>query len=130
MITYTIYLNATPIACVADTNSAYACFEATKTIAEMTGGKASLVWDDTGEIVAYIDFTEEGEEPINECERINCGYYYCGDNEQENRYNGEEELYGESEGDSGAYCNADPESCSGSSGNTGKCISAFDWRRW
>ena len=81
MTTYTIYLNAHPIACVADTNSAYACFEATKTIAEMTGGNASLVWDDTGEEVAYIDFTEEGEEPINECERINCGYYYCGDNE-------------------------------------------------
>lgn len=77
MNTYTIYLGAHPIACVADTNSAYACYEATKTIAEMTGGNASLVWDDTGEVIAHIDFTEEVEDAcIPYCESINCGYWW------------------------------------------------------
>ena len=82
MTTYTIYLNANPIACVADTNSAYACFEATKTIAEMTGGNASLVWDDTGEIVAYIDFTEEGEEPENTNSCLHCSWCWVAEGEE------------------------------------------------
>ena len=55
MNTYTIYLGATPIACVAGTEACYACYEAAKTIAEMTGKTASLVWDDTGEEVASYD---------------------------------------------------------------------------
>lgn len=59
MNTYTIYIDATPIACVANTNAAYACYEAAKTIAEYTGKGASLVWDETGEEVAYCDPSEE-----------------------------------------------------------------------
>ena len=34
MNTYTIYLGATPIVSVADTDAAYACYEAAKTIGE------------------------------------------------------------------------------------------------
>lgn len=60
MNTCTIYLGANPIACVADTEACYACFEATKTIAEMTCQTASLVWDKTGEVVA--DYNPEEEE--------------------------------------------------------------------
>ena len=41
MNTYTIYLGAKPIACV-DTDGAYPCFEAAKTIAEFTGTDATL----------------------------------------------------------------------------------------
>ena len=59
MNTYTIYLGATPIVCVADTNAAYACFEAAKVIGEHTGKVVSLVWDETGEEVAYSDPPEE-----------------------------------------------------------------------
>lgn len=43
MNTYTIYLGATPIACIAGTEACYTCYEAAKTIAEMTGKTASLV---------------------------------------------------------------------------------------
>lgn len=59
MTTYTIYIGSTPIACVADTNAAYACYEAAKTIGEYTGRGVSLVWDETGEEVAYSDPSEE-----------------------------------------------------------------------
>ena len=59
MTTYTIYLGSTPIACVADTNDAYACYEAAKTIGECTGKCVSLVWDETGEEVAYSDPSKE-----------------------------------------------------------------------
>ena len=59
MTTYTIYLGATPIACVSGAEAAYACFEAAKTIAEMTNRTACIVWDDTGEILD--DFGEEEE---------------------------------------------------------------------
>lgn len=58
MNTYTIYLGATPIACVANTNAAYACYEAAKTIAEYTDKGVSLVWDETGEEVAYYPSEE------------------------------------------------------------------------
>ena len=76
MTTYTIYLNAQPIACVSFINHAYTCFEAATTIAEMTGGKAMLVWDETGEIIADNDFSEESFEPTCECEARNCGYWW------------------------------------------------------
>lgn len=59
MNTYTIYLGANPIACIAEADACYACYESAKTIAEMTGKTASLVWDDTAEVVAYYDPTEE-----------------------------------------------------------------------
>lgn len=82
MNTYTIYLNAQPIACVSFINHAYTCFEAATTIAEMTGGKALLVWDETGEIIADNDFSEEPCEPTCECEARNCGYYYTSEDEE------------------------------------------------
>ena len=59
MNTYTIYLGATPIASVADTDAAYACYEAAKTIGKYADRSVSLVWDETGEEVAYSDPSEE-----------------------------------------------------------------------
>ena len=78
MNTYTIYLGAHPIACVSDTERAYACFEAAKTIAEMTGRTASLVWDETGEEVASYEpeDTDEGIRASCSCEAMNCGYWW------------------------------------------------------
>ena len=78
MNTYTIYLGAHPIACVSDTEQAYACYEAAKTIAEMTCRTASLVWDETGEEVAGFEPDEfEGEyEASCSCEAMNCGYWW------------------------------------------------------
>jgi len=67
MNTYTIYLGATPIATVNDTESAYACFEAARTIADFTGKECSLVWDDTGEVVADCSFCEDYEPDVDEC---------------------------------------------------------------
>lgn len=55
MKTYTIFLGTEPIACLSGTESVYACYEATKTIAEMTNRTATLVWDETGEEVAFFD---------------------------------------------------------------------------
>lgn len=59
MNTYTIYLGATPIASVADTDAACACYEAAKTIGGYADRSVSLVWDETGEEVAYSDPSEE-----------------------------------------------------------------------
>ena len=59
MNTYTIYLGATPIASVADTDAAYACYEAAKTIGKYADRSVSIVWDETGEEVAYSDPSEE-----------------------------------------------------------------------
>jgi hypothetical protein len=58
MNTYTIYLGSNPIACVAGATAAYACYEAAKALTEYTGKRASLVWDETGEEVAYCDPSE------------------------------------------------------------------------
>ena len=66
MNTYTIYLGATPIACVADTNAAYTCYEAAKTIGEFTGKQISLVWDETGEVVAYQLSAKDEDEYFND----------------------------------------------------------------
>ena len=76
MNTYTIYLGAHPIACVSDTERAYACFEAAKTIAEMSDRTASLVWDETGEEVASYDPGLGEDEPSCACEAMNCGYWW------------------------------------------------------
>jgi hypothetical protein len=54
MNTYSIYLNNEIIANVSDTEAAYACYEAAKTIAKITDKTASLVWDETAEVVAYF----------------------------------------------------------------------------
>ena len=59
MNTYTVYLDANPIACIAGTEACYACYEAAKTIAEMTGKTVSLVWDEDGEVIAHYNPEEE-----------------------------------------------------------------------
>ena len=74
MNTYTIYLGATPIASVADTDAAYACYEAAKTIGKYADRSVSLVWDETGEEVAYSDPSEEyfEDEPADTDD--DCGF--------------------------------------------------------
>lgn len=61
MTEYTIYLGASPIAAVNGGEAAYVCYEAAKTIAEMTGNTACLVWNKTGEEVASFDPEEDPE---------------------------------------------------------------------
>lgn len=51
MTTYTIYLGASPIACVS-AGKAWDVYFAAKIIAEATDRSAMLVWDETGEIIA------------------------------------------------------------------------------
>ena len=84
MNTYTIYLGAHPVACVGDTERAYACFEAAKTIAEMAGRTASLVWDETGEEVASYDpgLGDEEEEPeaVGSC--LHCSWCWIAEGEE------------------------------------------------
>lgn len=74
MNTYTIYLGTTPIACVADTNAAYACYEAAKTISEYTGNGVSLVWDETGDEVAcsdsFVEYFDDEPADIDD----DCGF--------------------------------------------------------
>ena len=62
MATYTIYLGSRPIANVDGGEAAYVCFEAAKTIAEMTGRTALLVDNETGAEVAEYDPNELEEE--------------------------------------------------------------------
>lgn len=78
MNTYVIYIGCTLIARVSDTERAYACFEAAKTLAEMTNRTASLVWDENGEEVAFFDpeDTDEDFEASCSCEAMNCGYWW------------------------------------------------------
>lgn len=64
MTTYTIYIGSTPIACVSGTDAAYDCYDAAKTIAAYSDRTASLVWDETGEEVAFFD-PEEVDEPAD-----------------------------------------------------------------
>lgn len=79
MNTYTIYLGAAPIACVADTNAAYACFEAAKTLAEYTGKEATLVWDETGEEIACFTYEEE-EQETSSC--LHCPWCWIAEGEE------------------------------------------------
>ncbi len=65
MNTYTIYIGSTPIACVCGTDAAYDCYDAAKVIAAYTDREASLVWDETGEEVAYFDPNEGDDEPAD-----------------------------------------------------------------
>ena len=70
MNTYTIYLNAKPIACVCGTEYAYEVYTKACDLAELLGYSASLVWDDTAEEVASYDPEDEWEdcEPdVDEC---------------------------------------------------------------
>lgn len=72
MTTYTIYLGATPIATTDGTDYTYAVWRRTIELAELIGTTASLVWDDTREVVEEYDpdqleFTEPDEnEDFNE----------------------------------------------------------------
>ena len=79
MTTYTIYLGANPIACVDGAEATYACWEATKTIAEMTGRTAILVWDETGEEIETFgdeeDEWDEDEEYLNGDEEMGFDPY-------------------------------------------------------
>ena len=62
MATYTVYLGTRPIAHIDGCEAAYACFEAAKTIAELTGRTALLVDGETGAEVAEFDPNELEEE--------------------------------------------------------------------
>lgn len=55
MTTYTIYLGATPIATTDGTDYTYAVWRRTVELAELIGTTASLVWDDTREVVEEYD---------------------------------------------------------------------------
>lgn len=67
MTTYTIYLGATPIATTDGTDYTYAVWRKTVELAELIGSSASLVWDETREVVEEYDpdqleFTEPDED--------------------------------------------------------------------
>lgn len=66
MTDYIIYLGNNPIAAIDGCEAAYACYEAAKAIAEMTGKTASLVWNDSGEEVASFDPNEDDEDEWEE----------------------------------------------------------------
>jgi hypothetical protein len=55
MNTYTIYIGATPIACVSGTEYAYEVWAKTLELAELICEPACLVWDDTAEEVASYE---------------------------------------------------------------------------
>lgn len=55
MNTYTIYLEATPIASVSGVEFAYEAYLKTSALAEFLVKTAYLVWDETGEIIEYYD---------------------------------------------------------------------------
>ena len=62
MNTYTIYLGVKAVATVSGTEYAYEVYDKTKDLAELLGREASLVWDATGEEVAYFDPNYDGLE--------------------------------------------------------------------
>jgi hypothetical protein len=64
MSIYTIYLGATPIANVRDTEYAYEAYAKTKELAELISKTCALVWDETAEEVASYDPEEDFEEKI------------------------------------------------------------------
>lgn len=58
MAIYTVYLGTTPIFCGGGTEYAYEVYAKTKELAELIGETVSLVWDETGEVVADFDPNE------------------------------------------------------------------------
>lgn len=72
-MTYTIYLNGNSIATVEGCEAAYTCYEAAKTIAEMTGQTCSLVWSETAEVVASFDPNGDEDEDYD---TIDADTYY------------------------------------------------------
>lgn len=66
MNTYSIYLNNNKIATISGTEFAYEMYQKFCECAEGLSYTASLVWDDTAEVVAYYDPEEEDyEEPAD-----------------------------------------------------------------
>ena len=66
MTTYTIYLNNKPIATLSGTEAAYEAYSIARKLAETLGYTCCLVWDETGEVVAFYDPEEEDyEEPAD-----------------------------------------------------------------
>lgn len=59
MNTYTIYINNNPIATASGTEYCYEVYTKAKELAELTCQTASLVWDETAEVVAFYDPEEE-----------------------------------------------------------------------
>lgn len=55
MTTYTIYLGATPIATTDGTEYTYAVWRKTVELADLISSSASLVWDETREVVEEFD---------------------------------------------------------------------------
>ena len=59
MTTYKIFLNTRLIATVEGTECAYAAYHKACELAEIVGKTASLVWAETGEVVASSDDDDE-----------------------------------------------------------------------
>ena len=74
MATYKIFLNTRPIATVEGTECAYSAYRKACEFAEIVGKTASLVWAETGEVIASSD--DEEEDPWDEDEE-----YLNGDEE-------------------------------------------------
>jgi hypothetical protein len=70
---YAIYLGNNCIATVDDTNAAYEAYHKTVELADILGKNASLVWVDSGEVVAYSD-DEDDYDRDYEPEADECGY--------------------------------------------------------
>jgi hypothetical protein len=79
MTNYTVYLGASPVAAVDGCEVAYECYRAAKTIAEITGNTACLVWNETGEEVESFgddeDEWDEDEEYLNGDEEMGFDPY-------------------------------------------------------
>ena len=78
MTTYTIYLGATPIAITAGTEYTYTVWRKTVELAELTGLSASLVWNESGEVVEdynteeELDVDDSGFDPYEGCYTWDC----------------------------------------------------------
>lgn len=90
MTTYTIYLGATPIATTDGTDYTYAVWRRTVELAELIGTTASLIWDDTREVVEEYDpdqlDIEDKEDPWDEDEEYLNGDEEMGFNPYEGCY--------------------------------------------
>jgi hypothetical protein len=82
MTTYTIYRGNVAIATVEETEVAYACYNIAKQLVDIIGGTASIVWDDSGEIIEsygtdddeYINDDWDDEDEYIEPDYDDCGF--------------------------------------------------------
>lgn len=65
MKTYTIYLRNEWVATIDGMDYAYEVWAKTKELAELLGVYASMVWDETGEVIADTGDEEDYEEPTD-----------------------------------------------------------------